>query len=105
MRIELSMLGEGQYVEMKDPHRLKWAEQKSMAAALKDGDTADVGNGLEFAEKIALWMVKGGYLLDDDNKPIVFPLTAETVGEVPAIVIEEVAKSFAEARKEAASKN
>lgn len=102
IKLEFADLGDGQYVEIKDPKRLKWGEQKSIVSAFKD---ESVSAQLDVAERIAIALVKNGYLLDDENRPIAFPLTAETVGNVPAVVIEVVSKAFADAKKEASGKN
>ncbi|MED1202565.1 hypothetical protein [Heyndrickxia acidicola] len=102
MRIDFNGLGEGQYVELKSFNRLKWAEQKAISEEIKEGD---VSSQLAVAEKIAIYLIKGGYLLDDDNKQIVFPLTEETVGEVPAEVIEAVVRDFSESKAAAKAKN
>jgi hypothetical protein len=60
---------------------------------------------LDVAEVLTLSLVKGGYVLDENNQPIVFPLAADSIEQLPAIVIEKVAGAFAEARNEVTSKN
>jgi hypothetical protein len=102
IRIELPELGDGFWVSIKHPNRLSWKEQKAITGAYGDGDVAAQ---LGVAERVAIAMIKEGYVLDDDNKPIQFPLTAETIDAVPAVVIEKATKAFADAKKEATGKN
>jgi hypothetical protein len=102
MRIELAELGEGQFVEIKNPKVLSWGQQKKITGAMKDDSIA---SQLDLAETLTLTLVKGGYVLDEDNAPIAFPLTAEGIESLPAVVIEKVAGAFADARTEATSKN
>lgn len=103
MRIDLSeRLGEGQFVEIRDPNKLTWGQQKSIASALSDDS---LSGQLETAERIAIALIKGGYVLDADDKPVTFPLTEQNVGDVPGAVIEEVASAFAEAKKANTPKN
>lgn len=93
MRIDFPELGDGQFVEIRDPKKLKWKEQKRISQALKD-DSID--SQLDAAEKIALAVIKGGYLLDEDNRPISFPLNEQNILELPGVVIETVVSKFAE---------
>ena len=102
MRIELNELGEGQFVEIKSPKLLSWGTQKKITSAMKDDSIA---SQLDVAEVLTTSLVVGGYLLDENNQPIAFPLTAEGIEVVPALVIEKVAGAFASARAEVTSKN
>jgi hypothetical protein len=103
MRIEFTeQLGDGQFVEIRDPRKMSWGQQKQITSALQD-DT--IYGQLETAERIAVAMVRSGYVLDADDKPVAFPLTAENVVGVPSVVIEEVAKKFAEIKAAVTPKN
>lgn len=102
MKIELTELGEGQFVEIKNPKVLSWGQQKKITSAMKDDTMA---SQLDVAEVLTLSLVKSGYVLDENNVPINFPITAENIESLPAIVIEKVASAFADARSEATSKN
>jgi hypothetical protein len=96
MRIEFPELGDGYFVEIKDPNKLKWKEQKSLTQSFKE---ESLEASMEVAEKISIILIKSGHVCDEDNKPFTFPVTAESVGELPSQVIEEVAKKFAELKK------
>lgn len=98
----ITELGEGQFVEIKNPKVLSWGQQKKITQAMKD---ETIASQLDTAEVLTMSLVKGGYVLDENNQPIVFPLTADSIELLPAIVIEKVAEAFAQARNEAASKN
>jgi hypothetical protein len=102
MKIELTELGEGQFVEIKNPKVLSWGQQKKITGAMKD---ESMESQLEVAEVLTTTLVKGGYVLDENNQPIAFPLTAESIDLLPAMVIEKVAAAFADARSEATPKN
>lgn len=102
MRIELNEIGQGQHVEIKSPKTLSWGTQKKITSAMKDDSLA---SQLDVAEVLAITLIKGGYVLDENNAPVPFPLTAESVELLPALVIEKVAEAFADARSEATSKN
>lgn len=102
MRIDFPQLGNGQFVEILDPKKMSWRAQKELTAAMKD---ESIAAQLEVAELIAVALIKKGYVLDAHDEPVTFPLTEESLVRVPAIVIEEVAKKFAEVRSEATSKN
>lgn len=93
VRIDFPELGEGQFVEIRDPKYLKWKEQKEIAKIFKDGDT---GAELDASEKLVLSILKNGYILDEDNKPIQFPLDENSVQDLPSIVVEKVIQKFAE---------
>lgn len=102
MKIELTELGAGQFVEIKNPKVLSWGQQKKITSAMKDDSLA---SQLDVAEVLTTSLVIGGYVLDENDKPVAFPLTAESIEDLPAIVIEKVAGAFADARSEATSKN
>lgn len=100
IRIDLTeQLGEGQYVEIRNPKLLPWGVQRELTSALKD-------NSLEsqtlFAEKLAVRLIKSGYVLNEDGQPISFPLTDESVQFVPGVVVEAVASEFAKIRSKGA---
>ena len=96
-------MGPGQFVEMRDPKKLSWGAQKEIATALSD---ESVGSQMGVAEKLFLALVKDGYLLDMDDKPVVFPITdPEIVSTLPSVVVEEVTKRYAEYRTSVAGKN
>lgn len=102
MRIELTELGEGQFVEIKNPKVLSWGQQKKITSAMKD---ESMESQLGVAEILVITLVKNGYVLDEENKPVTFPLTAENVDLLPALVIEKVAAAFASTRSEEEQKN
>lgn len=93
IRIEFPDLGDGQFVEIRDPKYLKWKEQKEIS---KTFDEQDMEAQLSATEKLALALIRNGYILDEENKPFQFPLNENTIQDLPAIVIEEVAKKYAE---------
>jgi hypothetical protein len=92
-KIELTEIHEGAWIELKDVKRLSWKAQKEITSALVD---ESISSNLDVAERLSIALIKGGYLLDDENRPISFPLTPETIGNVPALVVEKVASKFAE---------
>lgn len=102
MKIEFLELHEGAHVEIKHPKLLSWKEQKSITTAYKEDD---VSAQLDVAERLAIALIKKGYILDGDDKPVQFPLNADNVGDVPAIIIEAVTKKFAELKAESTGKN
>lgn len=102
MKIELSELGEGQWVEIRDPKRISWGKQKQIAATVKENE---ISTQLDATELLAIALVKAGYVLDEDDKPIAFPLTQEKIIDVPSVVIEKVAAAYAESKAEVKSKN
>lgn len=102
MRIELPELGEGQWIEMRDPKRMSWGKQKQIAATVKENE---ISTQLDATELLAIALVKDGYILDEDDKPISFPLTKDTIANVPSIVIEKVSAEYAKAKTEVKSKN
>jgi hypothetical protein len=102
MRIELSELGDGFWIEVKDPKRLPWGKQKQIASVVKENDVA---TGLDATELLTIALVKSGYVLDENDKPIDFPLTTENIVDVPSLVVEKVSEIYAESKKEVKSKN
>jgi hypothetical protein len=102
MRIELDELGEGQWIEVKDPKRLPWGKQKQIATIVKEGDVA---TGLDATEILVMSLVKKGYVLDDDDKPIDFPLDVENISRVPSFIIEKISEIFSASKKEIKPKN
>lgn len=102
MRIELPELGEGQWIEMRDPKRLSWGKQKEIASTVKQDV---ISTQLDATELLAIALVKSGYVLDEDDKPIDFPLTKETISFVPSIVIEKISAEYANSKTEVKSKN
>lgn len=102
MKIELSELGEGQWVEMRDPKRMSWGKQKEIAATVKEDE---ISTQLDATELLAIALVKAGYVLDEDDKPIAFPLTKETIANIPSIVIEKISGEYAKAKAEVKPKN
>jgi hypothetical protein len=94
IRIDLSELGEGQFIEMKDPKFLSWGVQKEITATVMDKKEASAQ--LDIAEKITIALVKTGNVFNEDGMPINFPLTAESIKDVPAAIIEKVSTKFAE---------
>lgn len=93
MRIDFPELHDGAFVEIKDPKKLTWKEQKNITKAFTN---ESMEAQMEVAERIALALIKSGYLLDDENRPVTFPLTDETVQNLPAMVVETVTTKFAE---------
>lgn len=96
IRVELEQLGQGQFVEIRDPKFLPWGVQRNLAISLKD---ESIQSQMEFAEKLSVLLIRNGYVLDEDDKPVQFPLTDSSVQNVPAVVIEAVAAKFGEVRK------
>jgi hypothetical protein len=94
IRIELTELGEGQYVEMKDPKFLSWGLQKEITGIVMDNKNASAQ--LDIAEKVTVALVTAGNLLNEDGVPFTFPLTTSMIPNVPALVIERVSAKFAE---------
>lgn len=100
IKIDLSaQLGDGQYVEIRDPKMLPWGEQKKLQSAIKD-DSVD--SQIAFAEQLAVSLTKNGNVFDENGNPVAFPLTSESAANVPAIVIEAIAAKFAEIRSKGA---
>lgn len=93
IRIDLPQLGEGQYVEMRDPKFLDWGTQKKITSAMAN-PTVDAQIGV--AEQVALNLIKSGHVLNEDDVPFDFPLNEETVLKVPAIAIEAVTNKYIE---------
>jgi hypothetical protein len=102
MRIELTELGDGQFVEIRDPKTLSWGAQKAITATLKDNS---IDAQLDVAEAISIRLIKSGHVLDELGAPLMFPLTVDSIGNAPATLIETVAKEFATARTAATAKN
>lgn len=102
MRLEFPELGEGFFVEIKNPKLLKWKEQKSIAVAYKDDS---MSSQFDVAERVAVALIKTGYVLNDEGKQVTFPLDLETVGDLPSTIIEEVAKKFGELKQAQTPKN
>jgi hypothetical protein len=101
IKIDLSeQLGEGQYVEIRNPKVLPWGEQRKLQAALKDNS---VESQIEFAEQLAVSLAKNGNVFDENGNPVTFPLTSESLANVPAPVIEAIAVKFAEIRGQGAN--
>lgn len=93
-RIDLTReLGENQFVNIRDPKHLTWKAQKAVAAAAKD---QSLTSNLGVAEAVALALLVNGNILDDTGAPVVFPVTADTIDNIPAVVVERVAEKFAE---------
>lgn len=102
MKIELPELGEGQWVEIRDPKRMSWGKQKQIAATVKE---KEIATQLDATELLAIALVKAGYFLDEDDKPVQIPLSLDNILNVPAVVIEKVAAAYAESKTEVKSKN
>jgi hypothetical protein len=97
IRIDLTeQLGAGQYVEIRDPRLLPWGTQKRLQQILKD---ESIESQLTLAENIAVELIRGGHVLDENHVPIAFPLNGNDMERVPAVVIETVVQKFAEIRK------
>ncbi|UJF36629.1 hypothetical protein [Paenibacillus hexagrammi] len=96
MRVDITVLGEGQFVEIRNPKLLPWGIQRDLTNSLKDNSTE---SQMAFAEKLAVVLIRSGHVLDENGTPVQFPLTHETVSYVPSPVVEAVAVAFAEARK------
>jgi hypothetical protein len=94
IRIDFPELGEGQFVEIKDPKFLPWGLQKEITGIIMDKKEASAQ--LDIAEKVTVALVKSGNILNEDGVPFTFPLTASMIPNVPAIVIEKVSQKFAE---------
>lgn len=94
IRIDLPELGDGQFVEIRDPKFLAWGVQKEITAAIMD--SKDASTQLDVAEKVTIALVKGGNVINEDGLAFSFPLNATSVREVPSLVIEKVSAKFAE---------
>lgn len=88
-------LGVGQYVEIRDPKFLPWGVQKQLQTSLKDNS---VEAQVDFAEKLAVALVKNGNVFDEDGNAIQFPLNTDSITKLPAVVVEAVALKFGEIR-------
>ena len=95
-------LGDGQFVDIRDPRLLPWGVQKKLQSSLKD---QSMDSQIAFAESLTVELVKQANVSDEDGNPIQAPFTAESVANVPAAVIEAVALKFAEMRKVTVEKN
>lgn len=95
-------LGHNQFVELRDMKKFSWKRKKAIIQAFKD---ESVNSQLDSTEMVAMMMIKSGYILDEDNQPISFPLNEESVGNLPSVVIEEVVKHFGEAMQPQDKKN
>lgn len=102
IRIDLTNLGENQYVEIRDPKFLSWGKQRELTQSLKDDSTE---SRMAFAEKLAVVLIRSGFVLDEDGNTIQFPLTDETVGNIPSLVVEAVGSTFADIRKSSSVPN
>lgn len=96
IKIDLAdTLGEGQYVEIRNPKLLPWGEQRKLQSSLKD---ESIDSQVAFAEQLTVSLVKNGNVFDEENNPIQFPLNNDSVAKLPAVVVEAVAQKFAEVR-------
>lgn len=94
IRVDIDVLGENQYVEIKDPKFLSWGLQKQITTiVIADTTTA---SQLDVAEMVAVAIIKSGHILDEDGNLLTFPLTEETVKNCPSAVIEAVTLKFSE---------
>lgn len=94
-------LGADQFINMRDPKLLSWKTQKAIGAAAKD---EGMESNLRVAETLTIALVVNGNVLDENGAPVSFPLNAETVDRLPAVVIEKVAEKFAELKAGATPK-
>lgn len=95
MRIDLPELGANQFVVMRDPNVLPWRVQRQLASY---ADKDDLDSKMQSAETLAVALLKDGNVLDWDGKRIPFPVTTETVGDLPAEVLVAVINKFGEMR-------
>ena len=103
MRIEFAdELGAGQYIEMRDPKKLSWGAQKDIVSALGAESSS---SQMDVAEKLFLALAKDGYVLDTDDAPVKFPVSAEDVALVPSLVIEKIANEYVKYRESVTPKN
>lgn len=94
VKIDLSQdLGADQFINIRDPKMLSWKAQKAIASAAKD-NSMEANMGV--AEAVALALVVNGNVLDENGQPVPFPLNAESIERVPAVVVERIAEKFAE---------
>lgn len=101
IRIELTeQLGEGQYVEIRNPKTLPWGEQKKLQLSLKD---QSMESQVAFAEQLAISLAKNGNVADENGNPIQFPLTGESLNDVPGAVLDAIALKFADIKKQGAN--
>lgn len=97
IRVDIPELGADQFVEIKDPKFLPWGVQKEITAMVSGkGSDVETSAQLDVAERIAMAIIKGGNVVDEDNVPFTFPLTEESVKLIPSVVIERVTTKFAE---------
>lgn len=100
IKIDLSELGEGQYVEIKDPKIMPYGFQKQLQEKFKDESLEARLDGIEF---MVLKLIKNGYVLDEDDNPIPFPITQESLLLLPMFVINTVVKKYGEIAKQEAN--
>ncbi|MCZ8512402.1 hypothetical protein O9H85_08140 [Paenibacillus filicis] len=102
IKIDLSeQLGEGQYVEIRNPKILPWGLQKELAKAQTKNtidNQIDFETSLEINEKIVVALIKNLNVNDFDGQPIELPITNDTIDRLPVEVIVAVVKKFSEIR-------
>ncbi|GEM_PF-6522994 len=102
IRVDIEALGDGQFVEIKEPKFLSWGLQKQITTIV----LSDVSSSsqLDVAEMVAIAIIKSGNIEDEDGALLVFPLTEETVKTCPSVVIEAVTLKFSELKSAAVSR-
>ncbi|WP_407310514.1 hypothetical protein [Desulfosporosinus sp. SB140] len=100
IKIDLSELGEGQYVEIKDPKIMPYGFQKQLQEKFKNDSIDSIFGGTEFA---VLKLIKNGYVLDEDDNPIPFPINAESLLLLPMLAINTVMLKYGEIAKQGAN--
>jgi hypothetical protein len=102
MRIEFPELGHNQWIEIRDPKWMTWGEKKKF---LEQGKDETIESQLNMADHIVLALVKNGHITNEHGQPIPFPLTKESLDQLPAIVVERISEEFAKSNREAVPKN
>jgi hypothetical protein len=93
IRIDFPELGEGQYVEMRNPRVLSYGSQRKLASL---GDFEELQTRMAIAGALATVLIVGGNVLDMDGNAVVFPVTETTVDDLPGEVVAAVLTKYSE---------
>jgi len=94
IRVDVTALGEDQFVEIMDPKFLAWGLQKQITSIVIENATST--SQLDVAEIVAIALIKSGNVLNQNGDPVVFPLTNDSIKDCPSAVIEAVTVKFSE---------
>jgi len=72
IRVDIEALGDGQFVEIKEPKFLSWGLQKQITTIV----LSDVSSSsqLDVAEMVAIAIIKSGNIEDEDGALLVLPI-------------------------------